>query len=107
MTKPEGQPRSLKDVLLDPDGPHDIYVPPRGRFRLRRRPFLFFDERDEAANFPDWLFEINEISDSVYKVVATDSEGHRIEFSGTDVDDLHRRAVEAAKSIEAQCKNRI
>ena len=26
---------SLKDVLLDPNGPHDLYIPPRRRFRLR------------------------------------------------------------------------
>jgi antitoxin Phd len=29
--------RSLKDILLDPNGPHDIYIPPRGRYR-RRKP---------------------------------------------------------------------
>ncbi len=33
---------SIKDVLLDPNGPHDIYIPPRRRFRLR--PFVFEDE---------------------------------------------------------------
>jgi prevent-host-death family protein len=26
---------SLKDPLLDPNGPHDIYIPPRGRYRHR------------------------------------------------------------------------
>jgi antitoxin Phd len=26
---------SIKDVLLDPNGPHDIYIPPRRKFRLR------------------------------------------------------------------------
>ncbi len=26
---------SLKDVLLDPNGPHDIYIPPRRKIRLR------------------------------------------------------------------------
>jgi len=33
---------TLKDILLDPNGPHDIYIPPRGRFK--RRPPLNFDE---------------------------------------------------------------
>jgi len=33
---------SIKDVLLDPNGPHDIHLPPRRRFRLR--PFVFEDE---------------------------------------------------------------
>ena len=33
---------SIKDVLLDPNGPHDIYIPPRRRFRLR--PFIFENE---------------------------------------------------------------
>lgn len=28
--------RSIKDILLDPNGPHDIYIPPRGRFRRRK-----------------------------------------------------------------------
>jgi len=27
--------RSLKDILLDPNGPHDLYIPPRGRYRHR------------------------------------------------------------------------
>jgi prevent-host-death family protein len=26
---------SMKDPLLDPDGPHDIYIPPRGRYKHR------------------------------------------------------------------------
>jgi prevent-host-death family protein len=30
-----GSARSLKEVLLDPNGPRDIYVPPRGRYRRR------------------------------------------------------------------------
>lgn len=31
----EGSARSLKDILLDPNGPHDIYIPPRGRYKRR------------------------------------------------------------------------
>jgi len=31
---------SIKDVLLDPDGPHDIPLPPR-RPVLKLRPFIF------------------------------------------------------------------
>jgi antitoxin Phd len=27
--------RSLKEVLLDPDWPHDLTVPPRGKLKLR------------------------------------------------------------------------
>jgi prevent-host-death family protein len=30
------------DPLTDPNGPHDLYIPPRGRFR-RRPPFRFED----------------------------------------------------------------
>lgn len=26
---------SLKDVLLDPNGPHDLHIPPRRKIRLR------------------------------------------------------------------------
>jgi prevent-host-death family protein len=26
---------SLKEILLDPNGPHDLDIPPRGTFRLR------------------------------------------------------------------------
>ncbi len=33
---------SIKDVLLDPDGPHDIPIPRRRRIPLR--PFVFKDE---------------------------------------------------------------
>jgi antitoxin Phd len=32
---------SIKDILLDPHGPHDLPIPPRGKFRLRLRPFNF------------------------------------------------------------------
>ncbi|MGD0097627.1 MAG: type II toxin-antitoxin system Phd/YefM family antitoxin [Terracidiphilus sp.] len=31
----------IKEILLDPNGPHDIYVPPRKAFRLR--PAVFED----------------------------------------------------------------
>jgi prevent-host-death family protein len=34
---------SIKDVLLDPNGPHDIYFPKNRRFRLR--PFVFEEEK--------------------------------------------------------------
>jgi antitoxin Phd len=33
---------SIKDVLLDPNGPRDINIPPRRRLRLR--PFVFEGE---------------------------------------------------------------
>jgi prevent-host-death family protein len=40
----KGQARpSIKDVLLDPNGPHDIPLPPR-RPVLKLRPFVFVDE---------------------------------------------------------------
>jgi len=26
---------TLKDILLDPNGPHDLYIPPRRKIRLR------------------------------------------------------------------------
>ena len=32
---PEAERRSLKEILLDPNGPHDIYIPPRGRYGHR------------------------------------------------------------------------
>ena len=32
---------SIPDPLLDPNGPHDIYIPPRKRLKLR--PFTFGD----------------------------------------------------------------
>jgi antitoxin Phd len=35
---------SIKDVLLDPAGPHDIPLPPRQPV-LKLRPFSFDDER--------------------------------------------------------------
>ncbi|HEV2324900.1 MAG TPA: type II toxin-antitoxin system Phd/YefM family antitoxin [Terracidiphilus sp.] len=37
---------SIKDVLLDPDGPHDIPLPPR-RPVLKLRP-VRFDDEDQA-----------------------------------------------------------
>jgi len=37
---PDPTRRSLKDILLDPNGPHDIYIPPRGRYR-HRKPIEF------------------------------------------------------------------
>ena len=35
---------SIKDVLLDPNGPHDIPLPPR-RPVLKLRPFVFDDTK--------------------------------------------------------------
>jgi antitoxin Phd len=34
-----GSRPNIKDILLDPNGPHDLDIPPRRRFRLR--PFVF------------------------------------------------------------------
>jgi antitoxin Phd len=34
---------SIKDVLLDPNGPHDLEIPPRRPFTLR--PVVFKDEK--------------------------------------------------------------
>ena len=35
----KGQARpSIKDILLDPNGPDDLDIPPRGLFRLRPPP---------------------------------------------------------------------
>jgi antitoxin Phd len=33
---------TIKDVLLDPNGPHDLLIPPRRRFR--RRPPVNFED---------------------------------------------------------------
>jgi antitoxin Phd len=33
---------SIKDILLDPNGPHDLYIPPRRRLRFRP---VDFDEQ--------------------------------------------------------------
>jgi prevent-host-death family protein len=33
---------NIKDILLDPNGPHDLYIPPRRRLRLRP---VDFDEQ--------------------------------------------------------------
>jgi prevent-host-death family protein len=38
--KSESRP-SIKDILLDPNGPHDLYIPPRRRLR--------FSPPDESA----------------------------------------------------------
>ena len=38
--KSESRP-NIKDPLLDPNGPHDLYIPPRRRLKLR--PFSFDD----------------------------------------------------------------
>jgi prevent-host-death family protein len=34
--------RAVPDPLLDPNGPHDLFIPPRTQFKLR--PFHFEDE---------------------------------------------------------------
>ena len=33
---------NIKDILLDPNGPHDLYIPPRRRLRFRP---VDFDEQ--------------------------------------------------------------
>jgi antitoxin Phd len=38
---------SIKDVLLDPNGPHDIPLPPR-RARLKLRPLRFHDDEGRS-----------------------------------------------------------
>jgi len=104
----EPRSESIKEVLLDPDGPRDIPLPPRGSlFGSRRRIVAFLDDPIEnlLSDLPEWNFRTIEISNEIYRVTATDSLGHSVEFAGADLNDLHRRAAEAAKSIEDRCKN--
>ncbi len=35
--------QSIPDPLLDPNGPHDLYIPPRRRMKFR--PFTFDDSK--------------------------------------------------------------
>jgi len=42
----------------------------------------------KLKGFVDWDFVIDEVSNSVYKITAIDKCGHRIQFIGTDVDNL-------------------
>lgn len=47
-------PKSIKDLLLDPDGPRDIYIPPRRtlNLKLRNAAGLFNDEPEETLSSP-------------------------------------------------------
>ncbi len=97
------QQLSIKDPLLDPNAPHDLYIP-RLRFKLRANPTLFKNVpmHDITADLPDQLFEVHEVSASVCREIATDSLEHRVEITGIDTDDLHQRVIAAAKAIKAE-----
>jgi hypothetical protein len=74
---------SIKDILLDPNGPHELLMPPCGGFRMRN-PTLFLDEpmRNKTAGLSDWMFEA----------------------SGSD--DVHAKAIRLAKAVEPECGSR-
>ncbi|MFZ0396148.1 MAG: hypothetical protein WCF17_14165 [Terracidiphilus sp.] len=93
--------------LLDPDGPHDIPLPPRGWLQLRRVAAFLDDPVDDLLSaLPDWSFNMFASSGSLLRVVASDSQGHRVEVTGADPNELHRKAADLAKMIEDQCKTR-
>lgn len=48
---------------------------------------------------PGWNFEIDEVSAGVYQVTATDSQGRRVQATGTDYDALLLDALRAARKL--------
>jgi hypothetical protein len=57
--------------------------------------------KQSFPDLPDWSFEINEVSNGVYRVVGRDAAGRTVEVSGLDPDDLIQRSKTAAHHIVA------
>lgn len=48
---------------------------------------------------PGWSFTIDEVSAGVYQVTATDSDGRRLQATGTDYDALLLDALHVAREL--------
>jgi hypothetical protein len=54
------------------------------------------------SDFPEWSFDVNEVSAGVYEATATDSQGRRVQSKGTDVDLLIEEVKEGVQRIRAE-----
>ena len=52
---------------------------------------------------PEWNFELDEVSAGVYRVVGTDSSGHMVSATGTNLEELVERckndALELSRTV--------
>jgi len=54
--------------------------------------------------FDDWDFAIDEVSNSVYQITAIDKYGHRIQLTGTDLDDLLSECTRTIENIKEKAE---
>jgi hypothetical protein len=50
-------------------------------------------------DLPNWVFEMEEVSASVYEVIGNDKEGHHVSAKGIDIDELIEECKKNAHKI--------
>jgi len=56
--------------------------------------------RKTFPDLPGWSFDLDEISANVYEAIGTDKHGHRVSYTGTDLEEILNQCKCAAKEIE-------
>ena len=56
--------------------------------------------RKTFPDLPSWSFDLDEISANVYEAIGTDKRGHRVSYTGTDLEEILNQCKCAAKEIE-------
>lgn len=59
------------------------------------------DSDKPLPDLPDWRFDVEEVSVSVYRVIGRDNVGRMVAESGEDVDELLLKARRRAAEIQA------
>ena len=56
--------------------------------------------RKTFPDLPNWSFDLDEVSANVYEAVGTDQFGHKISYTGTDLEAILNQCKLAAKEID-------
>lgn len=56
--------------------------------------------RKTFPDLPNWSFDLDEVSANVYEAVGIDKYGHRVSYTGTDLEAILNQCKSAAKEID-------
>ncbi|HIP39183.1 MAG TPA: hypothetical protein EYG88_07375 [Desulfocapsa sulfexigens] len=55
-------------------------------------------------DLPNWSFNLDEVSANVYEAIGTDKYGHKVSYTGTDLEAILSQCKCAAKKIDKSLK---
>lgn len=58
--------------------------------------------KKKFPNLPEWVFDMDEVSASVYEVIGRDLSGHCVSAKGTDLDNILSECIKEAVRISEE-----